>query len=133
MWYDLATFECATHDCIELYTSSSVIVPFFTIDALKRHQRNNSRWFLKLDFSNFFGSTTHEFVLRQLSSIFPYSEIVKSERGREALSKALSLCFLNGVLPQGTPFSPTITNIMMIPIDHAIAKMCREHNRTKNQ
>lgn len=99
-----------------------------TIDALKRHQRNNSRWFLKLDFSNFFGSTTHEFVLRQLSNIFPYSEIVKSERGREALSKALSLCFLNGVLPQGTPFSPTITNIMMIPIDHAIAKMCREHS-----
>lgn len=99
-----------------------------TLDALKRHQRNNSRWFLKLDFSNFFGSTTPEFVMRQLETIFPYNEIVSTERGRAALTKALSLCFLNGSLPQGTPFSPTITNIMMIPIDHAIAKMCRENS-----
>ena len=33
-----------------------------TIDALKRHQRNESKWFLKLDFSDFFGSTTPAFV-----------------------------------------------------------------------
>ena len=34
-----------------------------TIDALKRHQRNESKWFLKLDFSDFFGSTTLDFVM----------------------------------------------------------------------
>lgn len=99
-----------------------------TIDAVKRHQRNNSKWFLKLDYHNFFGSTTPEFVMNMLSQIFPYNELLKSQRGKNALDKALSLCFLNGGLPQGTPISPTITNLMMIPIDHAIAKYAREHS-----
>lgn len=99
-----------------------------TIDAVKRHQRNNSKWFLKLDYHNFFGSTTPEFVMNMLSQIFPYNEVLKSQRGKDALDKALSLCFLNGGLPQGTPISPTITNLMMIPIDHAIAKYAREHS-----
>ena len=98
-----------------------------TIDAIKRHQANNSRWFLKLDFSNFFGSTTIDFVMHQLAMIFPFSEVIKQEGGKEAFIQALSLAFLNGGLPQGTPFSPAITNLMMIPIDHAIAKAMREH------
>ncbi len=96
-----------------------------TIDAIKRHQRNDSHWFLKTDFSNFFGSTTPQFVRYSLSLIFPFSEIVKSERGRAALDKALDLCFLHGGLPQGTPISPMLTNLMMIPIDHKIYNALR--------
>lgn len=95
--------------------------------ALKRHQANNSRWFLKLDFSNFFGNTSFEFLTNQLKTIFPYSEIMKTQRGAEALNEALSLCFLNGGLPQGTPISPTLTNMMMIPIDLEISRYARSH------
>ena len=98
------------------------------IDALKRHQNNGSNWFLKTDFSNFFGSTTPEFLRYSLSLIFPFSEIVKTERGRAALDKALNLCFLNGGLPQGTPISPMLTNLMMIPIDHKIYNTLRRFN-----
>jgi hypothetical protein len=98
-----------------------------TIDALKRHQRNESKWYLKLDFSNFFGSTTLDFVMKQLEWLFPFNEVMKQDGGKKALQDALSLAFLNGGLPQGTPFSPAITNLMMIPIDHYIAREMREH------
>lgn len=97
-----------------------------TVDAVKRHQNNESKWFGKLDLHDFFGSTTLEFVLNMFSLIFPFSEVVKVPDGKEALVTALELAFLDGGLPQGTPISPTITNIMMIPIDFELTKAFRE-------
>lgn len=99
-----------------------------TIDAVKRHQANESKWFGKFDLSNFFGNTTMEFVMNQFSMIFPFSEVVKVLRGKQELEKALELAFLNGGLPQGTPISPTITNIMMIPVDFMLANGFRNFN-----
>lgn len=99
-----------------------------TVDSIKRHQSNESKWFGKYDISNFFGSTTLEFVVEMFSMVFPFSEIVKIPDGKRELTKALELAFLNGGLPQGTPISPTITNIMMIPIDHKLANSLRTYN-----
>lgn len=97
-----------------------------TLDALKRHQSNESKWFGKYDLSNFFGSTTVEFIMKMFSMIFPFSEVIKYSSGKSELKKALSLCVLKGVLPQGTPISPLITNIMMIPIDHKLSNTLRD-------
>lgn len=99
-----------------------------TVDCVKRHQENGSKWFGKYDLSNFFGSTTLEFVLYMFSMVFPFSEIMKEEVGRREFETAISLAFLDGGLPQGTPISPTITNIMMIPIDFKLANGFRDFN-----
>lgn len=99
------------------------------LDSLKVHQGNGSRWFLKLDFHDFFGSTTKQFVLNQLRQIFPFSTLMFNVDGKATLEKAIDLCFLNGGLPQGTPISPLLTNIMMIPLDYTISKKCRESDR----
>lgn len=99
-----------------------------TIDSVKRHQQNKSRWFLKTDMRHFFPSTSPEFLMKMLCMTFPFCAFVQDDWGnRKLLKKALSLCFLNGGLPQGTPTSPMLTNALMIPIDHAISKMCHEY------
>ena len=98
-----------------------------TLDAVKRHQQNESKWFGKYDLSNFFGSTTLDFVMHMFSMIYPFSEIVKIPEGKENLRAALELAFLDGGLPQGTPISPLITNVMMIPIDYKLANEFRNH------
>ena len=98
------------------------------IDCIKRHQANESKWFGKYDLSNFFGSTTPEFVLYMFSMVFPFSEIMKDEIGRQEFETAVSLAFLDGGLPQGTQISPTITNIMMIPVDFKLANGFRDFN-----
>lgn len=102
-----------------------------TVDAVKRHQQNNSKWFGKLDLHNFFGSTTLDFVMSMFSIVFPFSEVVKVPQGREALMAALEMAFLDGGLPQGTPISPLITNIMMIPVDFQLSKALRNFKKQR--
>lgn len=101
-----------------------------TLDAVKRHQSNESRWFAKYDLSNFFGSTTKEFVLKMFSMVYPFSEVIMDNHGLEELSYAIDLAFLDGGLPQGTPISPLITNIMMIPVDFMLTKGFRNFQYT---
>lgn len=94
-------------------------------DAMMRHQQNESNWFAKFDLHDFFGSTTPEFLEKMLGMVYPYG-VLKDTRGWEELHRALDLCFKDGGLPQGTPISPFLTNLMMIPIDHEISNRLRE-------
>lgn len=101
-----------------------------TLDAVRRHRSNESRWFWKTDLKSFFPSSTPEYVFKMLYKTYPLSEYIHADDEylgyKDTFEKALSICFLDGGLPQGTPTSPMITNQIMIPIDHDIMKMCRE-------
>ena len=96
-----------------------------SVDAAKVHQWNKSKWYLKTDISGFFPNTTPEFVWNALSTIYPFCLIMEHKNGREELKKALSLCFLGGGLPMGTPISPMLTNLIMIPFDFEFSKFLR--------
>lgn len=123
-------FERFMHGCYYHTSAFAYVKGRCCRDAGEKHVMNN--WFLKLDFSDFFGSTTLDFVMRMFANVFPFSEIVKSLDGVTILQKCLKMCFLDGGLPQGTPTSPIITNIMMIPFDHTLTKGLRDKRVEKD-
>lgn len=118
-------FECGA-DYLYHTSAFAYIHNRNTIECVKRHQTNKSKWFGKFDLHNFFGSTTIDFIINMFRQIYPFAILLRTTTGEAALRDALELCCLDGVLPQGTPMSPMLTNIMMIPIDFEISKKLRE-------
>ena len=117
---ELASF--LQNECGVLYHTAAFayIKDRCIVDAVRKHADFKSNWFLKTDVSGFFPSTTLEFTMRMISMVFPLCLIVETEEGKEALTKAISLGFLNDGLPQGTKLSTFITTALMIPIDHKL-------------
>lgn len=105
------------HNAAYAYVPSRSIV-----DSLKAHQKNNSRWFLKLDIKDFFPNCSQEFVVKSLKKIYPFAMWTEQQ-----LNSFIWICFRNDALPQGTPMSPMLTNLIMIPIDYALQNYAHEN------
>lgn len=91
-----------------------------TLTAMQEHQQHYSRWFLKLDLKDFFPAHNLEYTMQMLSQIFPFHETLQQEDLYVKTKALFDLGFLNNSLPQGTPLSPFLTNLLMVPIDQAI-------------
>ena len=105
------------------HNSAYAYVPHRNIkQALEQHTKNNSHWFLKLDIRHFFPSCNLDFVAKQLKKIYPFEYYSEDD-----IKSIIWICFLNNELPQGTPMSPMLTNLIMIPIDYAINKYAQEN------
>ena len=100
-----------------------------THTALQQHQTANNNWFLKIDLKNFFGSCTNEFIYQQLIKISPFTLLKNDPECDIIIHDMIKLCCLNNVLPQGTPVSPMLTNLLMIPIDYRLNSIAPVYTR----
>ena len=107
------------HKAAHAYTSKRSIAT-----NAETHLKNNSKWFLKIDLSNFFNSINGEWLKKMLLEVYPFKFIPEKE-----LNRIVHLALLNGVLPQGSVLSPTLTNIVMVPIDHEITEKLHNYNK----
>ena len=92
-------------------------------DAIEEHQSKQFKWFLHLDLHDFFGSCNPTFIKEQLrkTPFFAYWP-------EELMSNFLHYCMLDNSLPQGTPLSPFITNMIMGTFDQKTRIQCVQHN-----
>lgn len=103
-------FNILTHNAAHAYVKNRS-----TYTALKQHQRNQSKFFLKLDIKNFFPSCTKLKTYTLLKQIYPFALMDST-----TLDALFNICFLNDYLPQGTPASPMLTNWLFTPLDYSI-------------
>lgn len=108
------------HDAAYAYCSNRS-----TKDALRKHQENDSKYFLKVDIEDFFGSCSKELIKKQLFKVFPFTKM--SPRGRTDLA---DIATLDNALPQGFPLSPYITNMLMVPFDYEFSAYCKRKKLT---
>ena len=85
-------------------------------EALITHQQHRSKWFLKLDIKDFFPSIDAAFLSSTLIQLWPFCFIP-----HEVLLNLIRACTLDGKLPQGSPASPVLSNLVMLPYDKLIS------------
>jgi retron-type reverse transcriptase len=90
-------------------------------DALVTHQRSKARWFLKIDIKDFFPSITAEVLKDKLPQIYPLNWLDES-----SLDKLIDIATNeHNVLPQGSPLSPLLSNLIMVGFDLALSSKLR--------
>lgn len=88
-------------------------------------QHKGSRHIVAMDLADFFPSITEELLQTKLSDI---SFLAQAE-SHEFLNSVIQLATLDGCLPQGSPLSPFLSNLIMIDFDYHISLTLKEFNQ----
>jgi len=114
--------KCLPHNACYAYTRGRCVK-----DAMVYHQENKARWFLKMDIKDFFPSITKEVITTLLPRVFPFNHM-----DNNTLSELAEVAVNHeGVLPQGSPLSPLLSNLLMVEFDHQLTIKLQYLNRDK--
>lgn len=92
------------------------------LDFLSQHTNKSiSKYYFKIDLKNFFDSITSEKVMNALAF-----SVEDGEEKEEIIKILVDLLTYNGKIVQGSPTSPTISNIVFRPIDIRIERYCNK-------
>ena len=80
--------------------------------ALDRHAIAKTKWFYKFDIKDFFPTCSKELFDAVLPSVYPFNAMPK-----ELIDKLLHIALKDNGLPQGSPLSPLLSNIILTPFD----------------
>ena len=101
--------KCLPNNCVHSFLSYRNCKT-----ALEVHQANHSRWFLKVDIHDYFGSITLGQFLEVLMQVYPFTYLHPN-----TMETIFNLCFINKeLLPQGAPASPWISNMYLTIFDY---------------
>ena len=103
-----------THSSVHSFTKSKSIADNARIHAKKKFVGT-------IDIENYFGSITEEHIVN----------LLKSNRYFEGEPKLIAdICTKDGVLPQGAPTSPILSNALLFSFDEAMSKYADESGLT---
>lgn len=117
-------FNIPLPDVVFGFVSGRSYKDFLTPHIMKQEK---TRFFLRIDIENFFGSIKENLLYSELSYIIKLNDQEKKDM---VLSSIVNLTTLNGELPQGAVTSPTISNIVFRRADQRIYKYAKKHNVT---
>ncbi|NGP75628.1 RNA-directed DNA polymerase [Balneolaceae bacterium YR4-1] len=89
------------------------------ITNAREHQGN--KYFFLTDLRNYFPTINNNLV---------YEALIKLDFSPEVASLITRLVTYKGCIPQGAPTSPAISNLVFLPYDSKIIKICKQHELT---
>ena len=103
----LIRFGAYAHDAAYAYIRERTC-----LSAIQRHQNKQTKYFYKFDLQDFFPSCTTLLLTRQLQQVYPFCML-----DDDNLSKIINIATYRDSLPQGSPLSPLLCNMVLVPFD----------------
>ena len=107
LYHILVRMGAIAHDAAYAYVKERTC-----FNAIAKHRDANTNFFYKFDLNNFFPSCTEQVLKTQLKQVYPFCLFDET-----ILDLIIGVATYHGALPQGSPLSPLLCNMVLLPFD----------------